>query len=96
MAKAVGLPNTKRDRDAVFVRNIAKLTKPLLKKKYATIADDNGAMGAWIDDSGKYRVAAYRHRVTINSEILPTLKAVKNWWKTWRQNIGTRANSEVG
>jgi len=87
MPKAVGLPGTKRDKEAVFVGSLAKLAKVIRAKQYATDADDNGAIGAWIDDAGKYRCMAHRHLATIDDQTFSNLEAVKTWWKIWRKKI---------
>jgi len=87
MPKAVGLAETKRELEAIFVRNVAKLSKVMRAGQYATMADDNGAIGAWIDDAGKYRCEAMRRLQTIDSHIFATFKEVKTWYADWLKKI---------
>lgn len=54
MPIAVGLPGTARDLDVVFVRSVAKLPKVMRDGKYASAADDNGSISAWIEAVKKW------------------------------------------
>jgi hypothetical protein len=72
---------------AIHIERLSALTRVVLKHRYAIAADDNGSIGAYMDDAGKYRCEAFRFRVTLNSQIFASLKDVKNWWKIWRKKI---------
>lgn len=87
MPTCVGLPGTKRNLEAIFIRKVAKLPATLKAGKCATAADDNGAISAWIDDAGKYRCEAYRRMRTIDSQTYASLKDVKKWYSEWLKNI---------
>ena len=87
MPIARGLTDTKGDRECVFVRRVAEISRVIKSGKYATTADERGAIGAWIDDKGKMRCEAMRHLHTIDSQIFKTLKEVKGWYAEWMKKI---------
>lgn len=88
MPTASGLPGTARDLEVVYIRSVAKLPRVMRAGQYASAADDNGAISAWIDDAGKYRCEAMRRFRTIDAQTYTTFKAVKKWYAEWLKKIG--------
>jgi hypothetical protein len=78
-----GLPDTKRDKQAVMVRTVSAILSALRDKKGAIGAGDYGSITIWVDDNKHYRCEAMRYYSTQNSTQPKTLKAVAKWARAW-------------
>ena len=82
-----GLPNTKQDRDAVFIKRSTQIGRILRSGYAATTAKSNGAISVWIDDNKVIRTESYRLKVTLDLQSHNNMKSAEQWVKEWLKKI---------
>lgn len=82
-----GIADTKNEKEAVFARSKKDVHDAVRAGKYATAADSNGAIGAWVDDNGDYRCEAYRNLRTIELKRFNSMGKVTDWYANWMKKI---------
>lgn len=73
------LPDTRRKRVAKFFRNPSQCVTILRNGLAGIAANDNGAISAWVDKHGHYRVKRDRFMVTQDSQQFTSQKALRAW-----------------
>lgn len=84
MPQLVGLDGVrKKALDALFFHKPAQASRLLRTNRALTAASDNGAINVWIDDTGRYRAAFYRHYACLSEWRGKTKTRLTKWLSLW-------------
>jgi hypothetical protein len=84
MPQLVGLPGVrKKALDAAGFSKPSQASRLLRTNRALIAANDNGSISVWIDDTGRYRAAFYRHYVTLSEWRGKKKTRLTEWLKVW-------------